>query len=162
MRARSETQEMLMPAYRHILVPTDFSAEAARALHTATELARQYDAELHLLHVVAPQLYYAEMPDIMLPPIEDLTAVMIQAAEKRLREIADKLGDELRVQQHVYEGQRMADAIVAAAAELGAGLIVIGSHGNTGLMHVLLGSTAERVIREAACDVLVIKRKNNA
>lgn len=151
-----------MPAYHNILVPTDFSAEAERAMQAATELARQYDAELHLLHVVAPQIYYTEIPDVMLPPLEDLTAVMIQSAEKRLKKIAGKLGDGLHIYRHVYEGQRAADIIVAAAAELEADLIVTGSHGNTGLMHVLLGSTAERVIREASCDVLVIKRKNSA
>ncbi len=151
-----------MPAYQHILVPTDFSTEAERALQTAAELARQYATDLHLLHVVAPQLYYAEMPpDVVLPPVEDLTAVMIRAAGKRLQQISGKLGDGLSVQQHVRQGPRAADAIVATATELRANLIVIGSHGHIGLAHALLGSTAERVIREAACDVLVIKRQND-
>ncbi|OIO71060.1 MAG: universal stress protein [Zetaproteobacteria bacterium CG12_big_fil_rev_8_21_14_0_65_55_1124] len=152
-----------MPAYRHILIPTDFSPAAECALQTAAELARQNAAELHLLHIVAPQLYYTEMPDIMLPSMEDLTEQMIQSAEQRLQKAVGQLGSDIPVHHHVREAfTRSADAIVEVAKELAIELIVIGSHGHSGLMHVLLGSTAERVVREAACDVLVVKKKNSA
>jgi len=152
-----------MNAYRHILIPTDFSAAAEHALQTAARLARQNAAELHLLHVIAPQLYYSEMPGMILPPMEDLTEQMKQAAEERLQKIAGQLGDDILVHHHVRETfAHPADAIVEAATELAVGLIVIGSHGHSGLMHVLLGSTAERVVREAVCDVLVAKQQNNA
>ncbi len=152
-----------MPAYRHILIPTDFSETAECALHTAAELARQNAADLHLLHIVAPQLYYTEMPEIMLPPMVDLTDQMKLAAEERLQKAVGLLGKDIRIHHHVREAfTRSADAIVAAAEELAIELIVIGSHGHSGLMHVLLGSTAERVVHEATCDVLVVKHKNSA
>jgi len=147
-----------MPGYQCILAPTDFSGPATNAVHAAVGLARQYKAELHLLHIVAAQVYYAEMPEMMLPPMEGLTKQLQASGQEKLEKLVSDMGKNLHPHIHVEESaMRPADAIVGTAANIKADLIVIGSHGRTGLMHILLGSTAERVVREAVCDVLVIK-----
>ncbi len=147
-----------MPGYQCILAPTDFSGSATNAAHAAAGLARQYKAELHLLHIVATQVYYAEMPEMMLPPMEGLTEQLRASGKEKLEKLASDMSKSLHPHIHIEESaMRPADAIVETAANIKADLIVIGSHGRTGLMHILLGSTAERVVREAACDVLVIK-----
>ena len=147
-----------MLRHQCILVPTDFSGSATDAVHAAAELARQYKTELHLLHIVAAQMYYAEIPEMMLPPMEGLTEQLRASGKEKLEKLASDMSKNLHPHIHIEESaMRPADAIVETAANIKANLIVIGSHGRTGLMHILLGSTAERVVREAACDVLVIK-----
>jgi len=80
------------------------------------------------------------------------------AGRESLEKLAVDVGNSLHPHIHVEESAvRPADAIVEATAHIKANLIVIGSHGNTGLTRILLGSTAERVVREATCDVLIIK-----
>ena len=148
--------------WKRILAPTDFSEPGDRAVERAARMAR-HGGELHLAHVIAARIGYAEMPEVMLPPMEDLVQEMRAAAQKRLEELASRLaqatGAAIRAEAiHVEESAlRPADAIVALARDIDADLIVLGSHGHTGLLHALLGSTAERVVREAPCDVLVIK-----
>jgi len=147
-----------MPGYQCILAPTDFSDPATNAVRAAAELARQYKAELHLLHIIAAQVYYAEMPEMVLPPMEGLSEQLRASGQEKLEKLSSDIGKDLHSYIHIEESAaRPADAIVEATANIKADLIVIGSHGHTGLMHILLGSTAERVVREATCDVLVIK-----
>ena len=147
-----------MPEYQCILAPTDFSDSAGNAVHAAAGLARQYKAELHLLHIIAAQVYYAEMPEMMLPPMEGLSRQLRASGKERLEKLTSDLGRGLHPHIHIEESAaRPADAIIEASANIRADLIVIGSHGRTGLMHILLGSTAERIVREAGCDVLIIK-----
>ena len=150
-----------MGGYRNILLVTDFSDAAEHALHTAVDMAQRHSAEMHLLHIVVSQMYYPEMQEIIPIPLTDVTEQLKQSAEQRLQAMADKLGDDIQVHYHVREvPTRAADGITDLAQELAAGLIVIGSHGHGGLVHALLGSTVERVVREATCDVLVVKRKS--
>jgi nucleotide-binding universal stress UspA family protein len=149
-------------AWHRILAPTDFSEPGDLAVKRAARMAARADGELHLAHVIAARIGYAEMPEMMLPPMEDLVEEMCAAARKRLEKLAESLEDAPAAAIHVEESLgRPADAIVALAREIGADLIVMGSHGHTGLLHVLLGSTAERVVREAPCDVLVVKPDAN-
>jgi len=144
--------------YSRILAPTDFSTPGNAAVLEAAALARTFRAELHILHIVAPQAFYSEMPEIVMPPLEDITAELMQAGQQQMQALADKIGEDVRTLIHLEESvERPAHAICSFAASLPADLIVIGSHGHTGLMHVLLGSTAERVVREAPCPVLVTK-----
>jgi len=144
---------------RHVLVPTDFSQAGNRAARAAAGIAARFDAELHLLHVVTPPILDVELPEVMLPPLENLSAEMRAAGERRLGALADELRTQpARVHVHVRESLgRPASAICEAAEALGADLVVIGSHGHHGVVHRLLGATAERVVREAPCPVLVIK-----
>lgn len=137
-----------------ILCPVDFSEHSQAALAHAAELARRYGASLQLLHVVEPILYPVAYG---LPPVApvDYEQVARDAAARTLAGYAAKLtGTEVR--QRIESGtasQRICDV----AKEQGVDLIVLATHGYTGLKHVLLGSTAERVVRHAPCAVLVVK-----
>ncbi len=139
-----------------ILVPIDFSEPAEQALDHAAELARTYEAQLWLLHVVEepafPSFYgagamalYGKLPDLD------------RRARAALAERAAGLGETVRpVQTHVVRGNASA-SIVAFAEEQDIDLIVIASRGLSGVRGVLLGSVAEKVVRRAPCPVLVVR-----
>lgn len=140
-----------------ILVAIDFSDDSRLALRRALEIADRFDAKVTLVHAIdltglrgaAPELYV---------DIPSLAARIRDSAEAGLREIAAAEDPEGRriVAAEVYEG-RPANAIVEAAREKKASLIVTGTHGRTGLSRMVLGSVAERVVRHAPCDVLVVR-----
>lgn len=141
---------------RTILVPLDFSQRARKALRHARALARQHGATLILLHVVEP---LACPSDLGYTPVisEEMMQEIHQDAARRLEEAAEaerRLGLSCRT---VLRSGRPYIEIAEAAAELKADLVVLTTHGYTGLKHVLLGSTAERVIRHAPCPVLVVR-----
>lgn len=144
-----------MTAFKRILVPHDFSDDAAAALDFAVELAKQLGGELHLVHAYRMPLemfspYGVAVPDSVMPEIRE-------AAARHLKELAAKVKAEgLAVHVHLQEGPP-ADSIAEAAGELGADLIVMGTRGRTGLAHVVLGSVAERTVRSAPCPVLTLK-----
>lgn len=137
-----------------ILCPVDFSEHSQAALDHAAELARRYGAELTLLHVVEPVLYPVAYG---LPPVApvDYEQVAREAAVRTLAGLAAKLPN-LKVGQKVESGAA-SQRICELAKEKGFDLVVLATHGYTGLKHVLLGSTAERVVRHAPCAVLVVK-----
>ncbi len=138
---------------RRILVPTDFSDASRQAVPSAVALARQFDAALTLLYVV-PTTLPAEFSHLGLT----LEAHRLTSeAERLLAEFrARELPRELKVQTLVKDGGA-AFQINEAAQSIEADLIVLSTHGYTGLRHAWLGSTAERVIRHAPCPVLVIR-----
>lgn len=153
-RAAAERPGGAMIKITRILCPVDFSEHSQAALEHAAELARRYGASLHLLHVVEPILYPVAYG---LPPVApvDYEQVARDAAARTLAGYAGKLAN-IEVRQHVESGtasQRICDF----AKEHGVDLVVLATHGYTGLKHVLLGSTAERVVRHAPCAVLVVK-----
>lgn len=143
-----------------ILVPTDFSESSHQALSHALGLAGQFGSNVLLVHVIEPVHPY---------PINGLTYTPgdLQADSlyerrdeanrtlTRLRDAAVVTGN-TPVQTSLRVG-RAYDEIVHAARESEADLIVIATHGYTGLKHILLGSTAERVVRHAPCPVLVLR-----
>ena len=138
-----------------ILVPTDFSADADAAFHYARELARKFDAHVHLLHVVedplaagvwSSEIYTAEIAGLQLNLVRD--------AETRLRgSVPDADGT---VSTEVRTGP-IAREILEAARSTQADLIVMGTRGRTGVAHVIMGSVAERVVRLAPCPVLTLR-----
>jgi nucleotide-binding universal stress UspA family protein len=138
-----------MLSLKTVLFPTDFSAAADQALHVALTLARDHGAKVVLLSVPPP-----------IPPVEgyvpdqDVEQLSREAAE-RLQVLADGISS-VPVETRVMVGAPGA-AIVAAAKEYQADLIVMGTHGRTGLTRLLLGSVAEHVLRHAACPVLTVK-----
>lgn len=146
--------------FQRILAPVDRSEPARHAARAAAELAARFKGELHLLHVVTPQLIYAEWPELVMPP-EDLTEEMLDQGRRYLAELKEELTEIVPAQAitcHCEESaMRPFAAVNKFAAELPASLIVIGSHGRTGIRHALLGSTAEKVVRKAGCPVLVLK-----
>ncbi|RMH51952.1 MAG: universal stress protein [Zetaproteobacteria bacterium] len=152
--------ELIVRPIRHILAPTDFSPSADQAVRTAADLAVKFAADLTLLHIVAPQYYLPEMGEPMMPAMEDLTETLVASAKSRLAELAAMLQPEPRCVVEVSL-RKPADAVCHYAAGHGIDLIVIGSHGRTGLMHLLLGATSEHVVRYADCPVLVTKLERN-
>lgn len=140
-----------------ILVPVDFSPHAERAFHYAATLAHRLGAKLSLLHVVEdPFVSGAWSPEIYVPNVPELLDNLIKGAEGQLatlKESAAPLG--LTADATVITG-RPAHAIVEHAKEGGFDLIVMGTHGRTGLSHVVMGSVAERIVRRAPCPVLTM------
>lgn len=140
---------------RHILVPTDFSEGSQRAFTTALDMARDSGAQLTLFHVhhVPANLF----PDVILPVSPDLQRDIEHSVDLVLdkwRAEAVAAGVDADVRTTVGG---TADEICAAADAIGADLIVIGTHGRSGLSHVLLGSVAEKVVRKAPCPVLTVR-----
>jgi len=148
-----------MSGYRTFVVPYDFSENARAALRTAVELAEQLGADLQLVHVVQPPAYgygYGGMAGAVTPPPVDMQEIAA-GARHSLEEVAREVnGFSGRIEAHVFEGASVADAIQESAEKLGADLIVMGTHGRTGLAKVALGSVAERTLRGAPCPVLTV------
>ena len=148
-------------APRRILVPTDFSPASEKALDYALRLAQKLSADLCLCHC-APQPDY-EVAGLVSPGMRTAAAAFIEkamemaiAARIELADLAArKLDFGVPIMTEMLEG-RAADAIVRLARQWGADLIVIGSRSRPGIRHVLLGSVAEKVVRAAACPVLVV------
>jgi len=138
---------------RKILVPTDFSKPAEQALHSAIALARQHQAQIHLLYVVP--IHYA-VGDYDLMDYAMLAAEQKEEGQKQLAALSRKLVQQISVTAGVRHG-RPAVEINEAAAELDCDLIVISTHGRTGWNHALLGSTTEEAVRHASCPVLVVR-----
>ncbi|MCA9505242.1 MAG: universal stress protein [Myxococcales bacterium] len=141
------------------LVPYDFSVHSDAALVVAADLARRLSAGVRLLHVIQPPAYsYAYPHGEPPPPAFDFEAVSgeVRAA---LRKTIDGFSSELSIffGTQVVQGSNVAHAICSAAEELDADLIVMGTHGRTGLAHVFLGSVAERTLRSAPCPVLTFR-----
>lgn len=141
---------------RRILVPTDFSDGSNRALTVAIKFAKLLRAAIDLLHVQAMPAYIPvpTVPGAMaLPPP---TPEAIQGTQDSLGMLAARVRESgLECQTKSVEGNP-GDEIVDYAAKIGADLIVMGSHGRTGLGRILLGSVAEKVLHRATCPVLVV------
>ena len=133
-----------------ILVPTDFSYAADRALSYAACLARRVRARLALLHVVAPVV----IPDAFLPSIRTDLPQLAELSRERLSRLARRM--HLRPRHEAVRTGPAAEEILRFAGEIDAQLIVIGSRGHGAFERLLLGTTAERVVRLAACPVLVV------
>lgn len=138
---------------RRILMATDFSDYSRDALDRAVQMAKAFGAEIHLLHVL-------ELPYTSTPP------QYAKALEEVNKEEAKKLNTQAeRIRQESIEVRLMSrhgvphQQITEAAKEIRADLIVLGTHGRTGLAHMLIGSVAERVVRHAPCPVLTVKPK---
>jgi universal stress protein A len=145
---------------RTILAPTDFSRHAEAALRHACGLAERFGASLHLLHVL-PDVLMPVGPDPLLIP--SLPPDYYAETEARAREALARVADPAWGRPpHTEVAIRWGDAvegIVGHATDHAIELIVIATHGRTGLSHVLLGSVAERIVREAPCPVLTIRSR---
>lgn len=165
--------------FNTILVPIDFSASSAEALHYAASIAEPFSSSLLLLHVISQdaKVYathrhlerrglphrvfpllgpYAEMLE---EPQEEMDAVIVDLHEQGRIALQQFLPPELvkhDLELHVEVGHPF-DQILTMARDKQADLIVMGTHGRTGLEHVMLGSVAERVVRLASCPVMTVK-----
>jgi nucleotide-binding universal stress UspA family protein len=135
---------------RTILHPTDFSPQSGYAFQVACALARDYTARLIVLHVKPPEIIYGE--GYVIPPDPG-------PVRKELHEQLDHLvppDPSIRVDRILEEGDPVRE-ILHTARETHADLIVMGTHGRTGVGRILMGSVAEAVLRKAPCPVLTVK-----
>jgi nucleotide-binding universal stress UspA family protein len=142
---------------RHILVPVDFSPHAEQALDYAVALASKLDATVHVLNVIG-------IPTLGVPELGvALTSSVIDQIVKDNQEALEKLVSARKGQAKLAEPQLKTgdarDIILHAAEELGADLIVMGTHGRRGLSRALLGSVAEMIVRTAPVPVLTVRAR---
>ncbi len=135
-----------------ILHATDFSAAGQHALEVACALARDHGARLILLHVRLPEGFVKDLEPVPLLP-GDVRKIVERALGSELA------GEELDVEYRVEEGDPI-ELILNLAAETGCDLIVLGTHGRTGLGRLLRGSIAEDVVRRAPCPVVTVKTRS--
>ncbi|HEX8899359.1 MAG TPA: universal stress protein [Chthoniobacterales bacterium] len=156
-RFRPTTQQPPNARIKNVLVPIDFSERSLEALELAQTLTKQFGAELHLAHIYErdfPLTTVMAMP-LALPPVQ-----VGQGVRRHLKEVAKKRGLDMRPgNYHAIEG-RPADEVCELARQHSMDLIVVSTRGNTGLKHLVLGSTAERIVRYSPCPVLVVHPQN--
>ena len=140
-----------------ILFPTDFSESAQHAFETAVFLARQFDAELHLVHIIALHHEDPYNPAHHFLSVEDAYQRLRDRTEQLIRATVDAPGvDGLMVKQEQVRAVSPAPAIVDYATEHEIDLVVMSTHGRRGVRHLLMGSVTEEVVRTAPCPVLSI------
>jgi nucleotide-binding universal stress UspA family protein len=144
-----------MVALKNILVATDFSEPSGVALAYGRDLARNYNARLHVMHVVEDvMLRYSSEVGLALPALqEDLVKEARKELESRL---TDEDREQLKVVPVLDTGANISAAICAYAKANAIDLIITGTHGRGAVSHFLMGSVAERVVRTAPCPVLTV------
>jgi nucleotide-binding universal stress UspA family protein len=144
--------------FKKLLCAVDFSPPSRIALDTATAMAADSGAELVLVHVVQPSAYFYGMP----VPTAGLTADLTREAERRLEEWRQfpLAAGAKRTSSRILTGVPWHEIVEMARKDEAFDLVVLGTHGHTGLKHVLLGSVAEKVVRHAPCPVLVVRTRD--
>ncbi|MDB6067980.1 MAG: putative universal stress protein [Pedosphaera sp.] len=142
---------------KEILVPIDFSEPSLKALRYALPMAEKYGARITLIHVIEPAFNSAEMmePSEMI----DMKSAQVKAGWQKLQALCDQVDAASVTMGSAVEVGKPFEAIVAAAKTRKADLIIIATHGYTGLKHFFIGSTAERVVRHAPCPVLTVREQ---
>jgi universal stress protein A len=148
--------EDLTMEFRYILAPTDFSEYSKQAVEVAAGLAQKFGAKLMLLHVVELPAYPTEG---LVPSRVGVT--LLEDLEQQARQELEKIvpapgGGKIEVIRRVVVGIPYHKIVEVAAAEK-VDLIVMATHGRTGISHLLMGSVAERVVRAAPCPVLTLR-----
>ncbi|MFM7101283.1 MAG: universal stress protein [Verrucomicrobiota bacterium] len=144
---------------RKILVPVDFSENGQKSIHYARAFAEQFEATLVLIHAIEPLAYppdFAFVP--LLPP--DVEEKRAEELQKQLDNLARNLGGGVPVETVLRSGRPWQE-IVDYARTAGIDLLVVTTHGYTGLKHALLGSVAEKIVRHAPCPVLVVRTEEH-
>ena len=158
-RATANTTELLDSEsdslrIARILVPTDFSEESKAAIRYATRLAEQFGASIHLAYIIDS---LGDLKDAEVVPWNAKTEDAIVVMQRKLGELANEEIEELvPVYPHVVSG-RADEEIIALARAYFCDLIIISTHGRRGVSRALIGSVAERVVRDAHCPVLVVR-----
>ncbi len=138
-----------MSRFAHVLCPVDFSDISQHALDHAAAIAQRDEARLTVLYV------FANLPTMDVPPL-----VLSPADRERIRvdlqRMCAKVPPGVQVDLRVLEAERVHQTIVNEQADLGADLLVLGTHGRSGFRHMFLGSITEKVIRKAGCPALVV------
>jgi nucleotide-binding universal stress UspA family protein len=147
-----------MIALESILVATDFGNAADAALLYGRELARAFDATLHVLHV-ADDVYARLGGDAYVGVLPDLQRDVESAAQQQLDALLiDNDQKPIEVKKAVITSTATAAAVVQYARDMNVGLIIVGTHGRGVVAHMLMGSVAERIVRTAPCPVLTVRQ----
>lgn len=139
-----------------ILVPIDFSDYSKSALKYAVNFAKVFNAEMYLIYVVEPVIYPPDfsMGQIAIPSV---TVEMDERAKEELTKLAQQeIPSEIKQQIIIKTGKPFVE-IIETASEEDIDLIIIATHGHSGVEHILFGSTAEKVVRKAPCPVLTLR-----
>lgn len=147
-----------MPRYQRILVPVDFSDHSKIALEHASELSRALGAELHLLHVNEPWPPAASVTSEAYPMFHEFVLEQNDRAANALADLAVPGVEPKKIQRATRAGH-VEHEILKYIDDSAIDLVVIGTHGRTGISHWIMGSVAERVVRFAACPVLVARSR---
>ncbi|MDP3441841.1 MAG: universal stress protein [Ignavibacteria bacterium] len=145
-----------MELINKILVPIDFSDYSKSALKYAAQIAKFFDASITLVYVVEPMIYPADfsMGQVAIPSTD---MHLHERAEEELKTLANSVIDStIKVDITIKTGKPFVE-INETAQEIDADLIIIATHGHTGVEHILFGSTAEKVVRKAPCPVLTLR-----
>lgn len=141
---------------KKVLVPIDFSDYSVNALKYAVDFAKHFEAEMILISVIEPMIYPADfsMGQVAIPATDQN---LTERVENELKDLADKeIGDEVKTKRLIKTGKPFYE-INETAREEDIDLIIIATHGHTGVEHLLFGSTAEKVVRKAPCPVLTLR-----
>ena len=149
-----------MPEIKKVLFSTDFSEISNHALPYAIKMAKIFNAELIMLHAVTLYEHDPNDPNHQFPSLRTYCAEIRKAADSRFQVCIEEIGDVgVRIRKAIVQGISPHAAILDFMREEGEiGLIVMSTHGRSGLSHVLLGSVTENVIRYSPCPVLVVKK----
>lgn len=144
-----------MIAIQHILCPVDFSKFSDHALDYGVEFAKQFNATLHIHHVV--QLSYMTVAYEIAPDVAASREIAERTAREKMEEkVKDLEARGVRVEPHITVGTPFVD-IISTSRDKKIDIIIMATHGWGALKQMFLGSTAERVVRKAPCPVLTIK-----
>jgi nucleotide-binding universal stress UspA family protein len=144
----------------NILVPTDLSERAERALDYACDLAASLGATVHLVHVIAVPA--TAVPELGVALASTMIDSLVADDQRALDTLAATRSGRCRMGNRVLATGDARDAICETAKQLGADLIVMGTHGRRGIVRALLGSVAESIVRSAPCPVLTVCSPDHA
>jgi len=143
-----------------ILFPTDFSRCAEQAMQYALYVAKQFNAELHMLHAVVPLEYDPNNPAMQFPDLKKINAEIEKITASKLgAALAAHDVKTVKIKQAQRQGLSIAPMIMEYASENDIDLIIMGTHGRRGLGHLFLGSVAEEVVRFASCPVFTVRER---
>lgn len=143
--------------FKKILCPVDFSKFTKEVIAYAADIARQYGAELHVLHVIPNLTYFTPYESFLTP--ENLVAVEKNIQNEVERDFGKILKHvDMEIKKVVKTGVAFVEIIDYAKSE-GIDLIVMGTHGRSGIEHILIGNVAEKVVRKSPCPVMTIRPK---
>ena len=140
---------------KNVLCPIDYSVYSEKALQYAIEFAVKYGAKLYLLHVLDIRIYDINDPELYNVTVVDKETIG-KLSDRLLKCVNEETKGRIAVEAVVVQGVPFAE-IIHAAKERKIDLIVLGTHGRTGISHAIMGSVAEKVVRKAPCPVLTVR-----